>query len=298
MDPKSVLFKGSLVALVTPMKANGAIDRQALRSLVDWHIAAGSHGLVIMGTTGESSLVSVDEHVDAVEIAVEQAQGKLQIIAGCGSASTAKGINLVGRLNSLAIDGFLCVTPYYVKPTQRGMVKHFEAVANACEAPLILYNVPSRTSVDLSNDMVIELARHPNIVGIKDATGDIDRAKDLVARLDPEFSLLSGDDATALDFIKVGGHGVITVTGNIAPAEVSHWCELALAGEYEKAQSVFVRLSPLNEVLFIEANPIPVKWALAQMKKISDCIRLPLTSPESQSKEQIKLALEKSAIRW
>ena len=295
------MFKGSIVALVTPMRENASIDEVALRDLVDWHVSSGTHGLVIMGTTGESSLVSEDEHIEAVKIAIEQAKGRLKIIAGCGSASTAKAVELVERLNLLKPDGFLCVTPYYVKPTQKGLIQHFRVVADACKAPLILYNVPGRTCCDLQNDTIVTLSNHNNIVGVKDATGEIDRLTELMAALGDGFCYLSGDDETAFEFMLQGGHGVITVTGNVAPTEVSRWCELLLLRSpqtIQEAEVIFERLACLNQVLFIEANPIPVKWALAQMNKLVESIRLPLTSPEEASKIEIKKALKKSAISW
>lgn len=296
---QEVVYQGSIVALVTPMNNQGDIDEIALRDLVEWHIESGSDGLVVMGTTGESSLVSLAEHVKAVEVVINQAAKRIPVIAGCGSVSTARTVELVEELNCLNPDGFLCVTPYYVKPTQQGLIKHFEVVADACRAPLILYNVPGRTCCDLDNESVIELARHSNIVAIKDATGDLNRAKSLIDSLGTQFCYLSGDDETAFSFVELGGNGVITVTGNVTPQLSSQWCHLLLKRDSEaavEAKIIFERLEQLNKVLFIEANPIPVKWALAEMKKINSGIRLPLTQPQPDSIVKIRQALKQSAV--
>jgi 4-hydroxy-tetrahydrodipicolinate synthase len=294
-----VLFKGSIVALVTPMQADGSIDEVALRRLIDWHLASGTHGVVVMGTTGESSLVSDEEHCQVVAIALEQAQKRMKVIAGCGGISTDHVIKLVEKINHLPVDGYLCVTPYYIKPTQKGLIAHFTAIADACKAPLILYNVPGRTACDLKNETVATLARHPNIVAIKDATGDMQRAAELMKLVGDGFGYLSGDDATALEFMRLGGHGVISVTANLAPVEFSRWCELMLRQDpssQQAASEIYDRFSGLNEVLFVEANPIPVKWALVHMNKINDRLRLPLTSAEDATKIKITQALHESAI--
>jgi 4-hydroxy-tetrahydrodipicolinate synthase len=292
-------FTGSIVALVTPMLPSGEIDYACLCDLIDWHIENATHGLVIMGTTGESSLVSVDELYEVVKVAIEHCHKRIPIIVGCGSASTSSVIELVKRLNPLKPDGYLCVTPYYVKPSQEGLIAHYKAVADNCDAPLLLYNVPSRTACDLSDESVIELANHKNIIGIKDAVGDIARASKLFKSVPSDFLFFSGDDETAFDFILEGGHGVISVTGNVAPKLMAEWCELLL-GEHVNAEDVslashkFESLLPLHKKLFVEANPIPVKWALMQMNKISTGIRLPLTLPNQSSKNEITQAMKKS----
>jgi len=296
-------FSGSWVALVTPMSVDGIIDYACLRELIEWHIQSGTHGLVMMGTTGESSLVSIEEHVEVVKVALEYSNKRIPIIAGCGSAATFKVIDLVKKLNPLKPDGYLCVTPYYIKPSQDGLISHFKAVADICDAPLILYNVPSRTACDLANDSVIELAQHENIIGIKDAVGNIERAVDLFKKLDKEFVYLSGDDETAFDFVVQGGDGVISVTANIAPAPMSLWCEKLLSNRFTKqvseqeindARQVFNQLMPLHKKLFVEANPIPLKWALNFIKKIPAGIRSPLTLPSLQSQNEIAEAINQS----
>ncbi|TQV76976.1 4-hydroxy-tetrahydrodipicolinate synthase [Aliikangiella marina] len=292
------MFRGSLVALVTPMKSDLSIDYDALSALVDWHIESGTHGLVVMGTTGESSLVSVDEHVAVVKAVIEQVDKRIPVIAGCGSASTSKAVELVNQLNQLQPDGFLCVTPYYLKPTQNGLYAHFSAVADACEAPLILYNVPGRTCCDLADETVARLSSHPKIVAIKDATGDLERAKNLIEKV-PGFIYLSGDDATALDFMALGGHGVISVTGNIVPKEFSQFCDLMAKKQPEstqKAKELFNRINSLNSALFVESNPIPVKWALAKVGRMEPYLRLPLTQPEPASQQVIQAAMQQSAV--
>ncbi|TQV82956.1 4-hydroxy-tetrahydrodipicolinate synthase [Aliikangiella coralliicola] len=290
-------FKGSIVALVTPMLADGQVDYQALDNLIEWHIQSGTRGLVIMGTTGESSLVSVDEHISVAEAALSIVDRRVPVVIGCGSASTANAISLVKKVNGLKPDGFLCVTPYYVKPGQQGMIAHFSKVADASDAPLLLYNVPGRTSCDLDNQSIIKLAEHTNIVGVKDATGDLGRAKSLINELE-NFLFLSGDDETAFEYMALGGHGVISVTANLAPERMSQWCQLMLDAkpDQDQARSIFNGLMPLHQNLFVEANPIPVKWALAELNKIQAGIRLPLTQPEKSTQEKIALAMRQSQI--
>ena len=298
MAQKSV-YQGSIVALVTPMSNQGDIDENALRQLVRWHIDSGSDGLVVMGTTGEASLVSTAEHLLAVKIAIEEAAGRIPVIAGCGSVSTARTIELVSELNPLNPDGFLCVTPYYIRPTRQGLIQHFEAVADVCEAPLILYNVPQRTGCDLDEETVVDLAAHANIVAIKDATGNLGRARSLMDKLGDEFCYLSGDDETAFSFIEQGGNGVISVTANVTPSLSSQWCRLLASREstdVAEAKQIFERLMPLHKSLFVETNPIPVKWILAEMKKIQSGIRQPLTQPQPDSIIKIRQALKQSAV--
>ncbi len=295
------IFKGNIVALVTPMFDDGSIDYDSLCRLIDWHIASGSHGLVIMGTTGESSLVSKKELINVVMVSIEHANKRIPIIAGCGAASTFEVIDLVKQLNSLKPDGYLCVTPYYVKPSQEGLIIHYKMVADVCEAPLILYNVPSRTACNLSDESIIQLSKHDNIVGLKDAVGDITRAKKLFTQIPNDFIFLSGDDETAFEYVTKGGHGVISVTGNLAPALMSQWCNLLLQQKVSiedkyQAQEIFNQLMPLHKKLFIEANPISVKWALSQLEKIPAGIRLPLTQPSPSSKKEITEAMYQSNL--
>ena len=290
------MFKGSLVALVTPFDQQGEVDYGALKTLIEFHIAEGSNGLVIAGTTGEAATLSRDEHVELVARAVEFVDGRLPVIAGTGSNSTAQTTDLSLAVGECGVDAYLLVVPYYNKPVQEGMYRHFVAVADAVDKPVILYNVPGRTASDMQAETVARLARHPNIVGIKEATGDIDRLRDIRGRVDEEFMLYSGDDFTVLPFIEAGGHGVVTVSGNVAPAAMSSLCELAMAGELEKARELDDSLQPLNSALFIESNPIPVKWALAQMGLIQAHMRLPLTEHESQYHEGMRAALAIAGI--
>jgi len=271
------VFKGSLVALVTPFDGDNAVDYAALGRLVEFHVENGSDGLVVAGTTGESATLGRDEHVELIERAVELAAGRLPVIAGTGSNSTAQTIDLSRAVAGSAIDGYLVVVPYYNKPVQEGMYRHFTAVAEAVDKPLMLYNVPGRTVADLLPETVARLADHENIVGIKDATGDMERLRDIAALVDDEFLLFSGDDFTALEFLRAGGHGIVTVSGNIVPAAVARLCRLMREGAVEEAERLDATLQPLNEALFAESNPIPVKWAVARMGLMATGIRLPLT---------------------
>lgn len=271
------MFSGSLVALVTPFDGRNRVDFAALKRLIDFHVEAGSDGLVIAGTTGESATLEKDEHARLVEKAVELADGRVPIIAGTGSNSTAQTMSLSREVGRYGIDAYLLVVPYYNKPTQEGMFRHFSAVADAVEKPVMLYNVPGRTASDLLPETVARLAAHDNIFGIKEATGDLARLDDIRQRVAESFRLYSGDDFTALDFMLRGGHGVVTVTGNVVPAEFAELCQLALAGEADRARALDAKLQPLNEALFAESNPIPVKWAVSELGLIEPHIRLPLT---------------------
>ncbi len=290
------LFQGSIVALVTPMKDDGQIDYPGLCRLIDWHIKCGSNGLVIMGTTGESATITEQEHFKIVETAIAHSDKRIPIIAGCSSPATQKAVALAQSLNRLKPDAFLCVTPYYVKALQEGLYRHFSEVAKACQSPVLLYNVPSRTACDLNNETVIKLANNSNIVGIKDAVGDIPRSKELIDSIGDDFCLLSGDDPTAYEFIKSGGVGVITVTGNIAPESMSRWCNLLLDGEMVESKIISDALLPLHEAMFIESNPIPAKWALNRLAKIESGIRLPLTQPSTKAQQSIEKAMLKCGI--
>jgi len=290
------LFIGSLVALVTPFDSGNRVDFTALKRLIDFHAEQGSNGLVVAGTTGESATLTKDEHVELVERAVELAGGRLPIIAGTGSNSTQQTIDLSKAVASSGIDGFLVVVPYYNKPTQDGLYRHFRAVADAVDKPVMLYNVPGRTVADLLPDTVARLADHPNIFGIKEATGDIERLKALTERLGDSFRYYSGDDFTVLPFLQAGGHGVVTVTGNVAPRAMSDLCAAALAGREEEAQALDARLQPVHQAMFVESNPIPVKWAVEQMGLIGPGIRLPLTELSPSYHDTVRGALAAAGL--
>lgn len=290
------MFKGSLVALVTPFDRHGRIDYGALEALIEFHVAQGTDGLVIAGTTGEAATLSREEHIELVTRAVEMVAGRLPVIAGTGSNSTAQTIDLSLAVGGSGIDAFLLVVPYYNKPVQEGIYQHFTAVADAVDKPVILYNVPGRTGADMQAETVARLAGHPNIVGIKEATGDIDRLRAIMKLVDSDFRLYSGDDFTVLPFIAAGGHGVVTVSGNVVPAVMSRLCALASAGDLDEAGRLDHSLQPLNSALFIESNPIPVKWALAQMGLIQPTLRLPLTEHDAQYHGGMRAALAKAGV--
>ncbi|MHB1186520.1 4-hydroxy-tetrahydrodipicolinate synthase [Thiobacillus sp.] len=269
--------RGSLVAIVTPMADDGALDLDALRRLVDWHIAEGTDGIVIVGTTGESPTVSYDEHCLLIRTTVEQVAGRVPVIAGTGANSTAEAIELTECAKAAGAQAGLSVVPYYNKPTQEGLYRHYRKIAEAVDLPLILYNVPGRTITDLSNDTALRLAQVPGIVGIKDATGNMERAADLLRRAPQDFVLYTGDDASAMPFMLLGGHGVISVTANVAPKLMHEMCVAAREGNLARARELNNALLPLHSKLFIEANPIPVKWACAELGLIPAGLRLPLT---------------------
>ena len=290
------MLKGSLVALVTPFDDHNRVDYAALKRLIDFHVAEGSDGLVIAGTTGESATLATDEHIELIGRAVEISAGRLPIIAGTGSNSTAQTVNLSVAVRDTGLDGYLLVVPYYNKPLQEGMYRHFSAVADAVDKPVILYNVPGRTVADLLPETVARLAKHENIVAIKEATGDIGRLRDIQAIVSPDFRLFSGDDFTVLPFIEQGGHGVVTVSGNVVPAQMAELCRLASAGERDAAKAIDDRLQPLNTALFVESNPIPVKWAVSKMGMIEPHIRLPLTEFSDQYHEQMLSAMSGAGV--
>ena len=271
------MARGSLVAIVTPMSDNGALDLDALRRLVDWHIAEGTDGIVIVGTTGESPTVSFDEHCMLIRTTVEQAAGRVPVIAGTGANSTTEAIELTECAKAAGAQAGLSVVPYYNKPTQEGLYQHYKKIAEAVDLPLILYNVPGRTVADLSNDTTLRLAEVPGIVGVKDATGSMERAADLLRRMPKDFMLYSGDDASGMPFMLLGGHGVISVTANVAPKLMHEMCVAAFDGNLARARELNNMLLPLHSKLFVEANPIPVKWACAEMGLIPSGLRLPLT---------------------
>ena len=290
------MLKGSLVALATPFDDDNRVDYPSLKGLIEFHVEAGSNGLVIAGTTGESATLSRDEHIELIERSVELAAGRLPIIAGTGSNSTSQTIDLSRAVDHLDIAGYLIVVPYYNKPMQAGMVAHFEAVADAVTKPVMLYNVPGRTVADMLPETVAKLAEHDNIFAIKEATGSMDRLREIRERVCDDFLLFSGDDFTLLSFIELGGHGVVTVSGNVAPDQVAQLCEFALNGKSEDAAALDETLQPLNTALFIESNPIPVKWALAEMGLIGPGLRLPLTPYDKKYHAGMRAALKHAGV--
>ena len=294
------MITGSLVAIVTPMKAgeshDGALDLAAFRKLIDWHVAEGTDGIVVVGTTGESPTVDFDEHKELIRIAVQHSKGRIPIIAGTGGNSTAEAIELTESAKQAGATACLSVVPYYNKPTQEGMYLHFRKIAETVELPMILYNVPGRTVADMQNDTVLRLAQVPGIIGIKDATASIERASDLIRRMPRNFSIYSGEDATALAVILLGGHGVISVTANVAPKAMHQMCAAALVGDVKKARELNLQLLPLHQRLFVEANPIPVKWALAEMGMIQNGLRLPLSPMSDKFQGTVREALHEAGI--
>ena len=286
------MITGSIVALVTPMHPDGAIDWSAFARLIEYHIESGTAGLGVVGTTGESPTLTVPEHCEVIRFAVEQAGGRIPVVAGTGGNSTHEAIELTVSAAEAGADYSLSVTPYYNKPTQQGLFEHFQAVARSVNLPIILYNVPGRTGCDLMNDTVVRLSQIDNIVAIKDATGDVERGAALIEAVPDGFAVFSGDDATALELMRRGGRGNVSVTANIAARDMAAMCNLALAGEWDAAAEVDARLSELNDLLFIEANPIPVKWAMAQRGMMGDGIRLPLTSLSEPCRGDLERALE------
>lgn len=288
--------RGSLVALVTPMSDDGALDLDALRRLVDWHIAEGTDGIVVVGTTGESPTVSYDEHCTLIRVAVEQAAGRVPVIAGTGANSTTEAIELTECAKRAGAQAGLSVVPYYNKPTQEGLYQHYKKIAEAVDLPLILYNVPGRTVADLANDTTLRLAGVPGIVGVKDATGSMERAADLLRRAPKDFALYSGDDASAMPFMLLGGHGVISVTANVAPKLMHQMCVAAFDGNLARARELNDALLPLHSKLFVEANPIPVKWACAELGLIPAGLRLPLTPLSAGLHDTVRDALRHAEL--
>lgn len=287
------MIKGSIVALVSPMFEDGTIDYDSYRNLIEMHIAAGTNAIVAVGTTGESPTVDYDEHNELVRVAVETAAGRIPVIAGTGSNSTKEAIELSAYAASVGADATLQVVPYYNKPTQEGLFQHFKAISEAVDIPIILYNVPGRTVADLKNDTVLRLLELPNVIGLKDATGDLGRASELLSRLpkDREFAIYSGNDDSALALMLMGGSGVISVTANVAPELMSRMCAMALANDVMGAREIHDRLMPLHKELFCEPNPIVPKWALHRMGLIPPGIRLPLTPLSPSKHEQVERAL-------
>ncbi|MGL6158965.1 4-hydroxy-tetrahydrodipicolinate synthase [Microbulbifer sp.] len=290
------MFSGSMVALATPMYADGSLDWDSLHNLVEWHIEQGTRALVAVGTTGESATLDVNEHLEVIRRVVDQVAGRIPVIAGTGANSTQEAIELTETASKCGADACLLVTPYYNKPTQEGLYQHYKTVAKAVAIPQILYNVPGRTAVDMLPETVRRLAAIGNIVGIKEATGDLDRARELLEILPGDFAVYSGDDATALELMLAGGHGDISVTANVAPAAVAQMCEAAVGGDAGTARAIDERIRILHKVLFVESNPIPVKWALREMGRVEGGIRLPLTSLSAEHHATVREALRSAGI--
>ncbi len=291
------MFDGSLVALVTPFDGDNRVDYESLKRLIDFHVDAGSNGLVVAGTTGESATLTRAEHIELIERAVELADGRLPIIAGTGSNSTAQTVDLSRSVDNLGIAALLVVVPYYNKPVQEGLYRHFSTIADAVAKPLMLYNVPGRTVADMQPETVARLAGHGNIMGIKEATGDIGRLEAIMRLVGNErFRYYSGDDFTLMPFIQAGGHGVVTVSGNVVPRQVAELCRLSSQGEVEAAANLDASLQRLNKSLFVESNPIPVKWAISQMGLMQAHIRLPLTPFDARYHEEMREAMREAGV--
>ncbi|MFC0348528.1 4-hydroxy-tetrahydrodipicolinate synthase [Undibacterium danionis] len=289
-------IQGSLVAIVTPMHADGSLDIPTLRKLIDWHIAEGTDGIVIVGTTGESPTVSVEEHCELIRIAVEHTNKRVPIIAGSGGNSTVEAIALTQFAKQAGADASLQVVPYYNRPTQEGMYQHFKKIAESVDLPIILYNVPGRTVADMSNETIARLAEVPGIVGIKDATGNVGRGLELLRMVPASFAVYSGDDPTAMALMFCGGKGNISVTANVAPRAMHELCVAAMQGDIAKAVEINNRLIPLHAKLFVEPNPVPVKWALSEMGLMPAGIRLPLVSLSSQYHDIVRSALREAGV--
>ncbi|WP_407311796.1 4-hydroxy-tetrahydrodipicolinate synthase [Pseudomonas sp. nanlin1] len=290
------MIAGSMVALVTPMDAQGRLDWDSLGKLVDFHLQEGTHAIVAVGTTGESATLDYDEHIEVIRRVVDQVDGRIPVIAGTGANSTREAVLLTTNAKNAGADACLLVTPYYNKPTQEGLYQHFKHIAEAVAIPQILYNVPGRTACDMLPETVARLAKVPNIIGIKEATGDLQRAKDILALVGNDFLLYSGDDPTAVELILLGGKGNISVTANVAPRAMSDLCNAAMRGDAALARAINEKLMPLHKNLFLEANPIPVKWALQQMGMMPEGIRLPLTRLSEQFHEPLRQALRQSGV--
>ncbi len=290
------MFQGSMVALVTPMRADGAVDEESLRKLVEFHIENATDAIVAVGTTGESATLDEREHCEVIRMVVEQVAGRIPVIAGTGANCTREAISLTRCAMEVGADACLLVTPYYNKPTQEGLFQHFKAIAEAVPVPQILYNVPGRTACDMLPETVERLSHISNIVGIKEATGNLDRGRRILELCGDRLDLYSGDDATAMDLILLGGHGNISVTANVAPRQVHDVCAAALAGDREKAAAINEPLMILHKTLFVESNPIPVKWALYEMGLIPPGIRLPLTFLSEKNRSVVREAMQQAGI--
>lgn len=294
-DPTAARYSpplaGSIPALVTPMLYDGSIDWPSFRALIDWHVVSGTNAIVVMGSTGETATVTMEEHCELIKVAIEHADGRIPIIAGTGANSTVEAIELTEFARRAGAAAALSVAPYYNKPTQYGLFVHFTAIAEAVDIPLILYNVPSRTAVDMHNETVLRLAQMPNVIGVKDATGDIGRAIDLMRQAPDHFALFSGDDPTAAALMLLGARGNISVTANVIPELMARLCAAARGGDVVTVREISRRIAPLNAAMFVETNPIPVKWALARMGKLLPFYRLPLTPLGTENYSIIELAI-------
>jgi len=291
------MITGSLVAIVTPMREDGSLDLDAYCRLIDWQVLEGTNAIVAVGTTGESATVDLSEHVELIRVAVEAARGRVKVIAGAGANSTREAIELTAHAKRVGADASLQVVPYYNRPTQEGMYRHFRSIAEAVDLPLILYNVPSRTAADLSVETALRLTQVPGIVGIKDASGDLSRVVEMRRRGRGDFAQYSGNDDSALAFMLLGGQGVISVTANVAPRLMSQMCAAALAGDVQRARAINERLMPLHLRLFVEPNPIPTKWALAKMGRMGAGIRLPLVPLSGSAQEAVIGALREAGVQ-
>ncbi|WP_110968484.1 4-hydroxy-tetrahydrodipicolinate synthase [Pseudomonas huaxiensis] len=292
------MIAGSMVALVTPMDAQGRLDWDSLSKLVDFHLENGTHAIVAVGTTGESATLDVEEHIQVIEFVVKRVNGRIPVIAGTGANSTSEAVHLTQNAKNAGADACLLVVPYYNKPTQEGLYQHFKHIAEAVDIPQILYNVPGRTSCDMQAETVIRLSTVPNIIGIKEATGDLKRAKAIIDGVSEDFLVLSGDDPTAVELILLGGKGNISVTANVAPREMADLCNAALEGKADEARAINEKLMPLHKHLFIEANPIPVKWALVEMGLMHQGIRLPLTWLSDSCHDTVRQAMRQCGLQF
>lgn len=286
------MIQGSMVALITPMHTDGSLDWSALHKLVDWHLQEGTHAIVAVGTTGESATLNVDEHLAVIKAVVDQVNGRVPVMAGTGANSTSEAVEYTQAAKDRGADACLLVTPYYNKPTQEGLFLHHEFIARQVAIPQYLYNVPGRTGVDMKPETALRLAKVKNIAGIKEATGDLDRAKLLIDQAPASFAVISGDDATAVDLILLGGKGDISVTANVVPAAIARMCDLALAGKVAEARAINDQLMPLHTAMFVESNPIPVKWAVEYLGLIESGIRLPLTPLAESFRAQVRAAVD------
>ena len=297
MTSSSVALTGSIVALITPMHEDGSVDYPALRKLIDWHVAEGTDCIGVVGTTGESPTVNVEEHCEIIRVSVEQAAGRVPVMAGCGANSTHEAIELARYAKKVGADSQLQVVPYYNKPTQEGQYQHFKAIAEAVgDLPVVLYNVPGRSVADMQHDTVLSLAQIPAIIGIKEATGNIERAQWLIREVPEGFGVYSGDDPTAVALMLCGGHGNISVTANVAPRLMSDLCKAALAGDVRTAMDIQMRLMPVHKNLFVEANPIPVKWAAARLGLCGPAMRLPMTPLSKNLEATVEAALSSAGL--
>ncbi len=289
-------ISGSIVALVTPLHEDGSVDYPTLRTLIDWHIAEGTHCIGVVGTTGESPTVSVEEHCEIIRVAVEQSAGRVPIMAGAGANSTREAIELSEFAKKVGADCTLQVVPYYNKPTQEGIYQHFKAIAEAVDIPVVLYNVPGRTVADMLPETALRLAQVPGVIGVKEATGNLERAAWLIKQAPKGFSIYSGDDPTAVALMLLGGHGNVSVTANVAPRAMAQLCEAAMARDTARAIELHMQLLPLHKHLFVEPNPIPVKWALAKMGKCGGTLRLPLTPLSDGAQSTVEAALREAGV--